>query len=54
MLKPLPSLAEFRRGLGQIGTSSVQILREERDAQLILGLLLYAVAGVPSNKALAS
>ncbi len=32
-LKPLPSLAEFRRGLGRLGTSSVQLLREERDAQ---------------------
>lgn len=32
-LKPLPSLAEFRRGLGEFGTSSVQLLREERDAQ---------------------
>jgi prevent-host-death family protein len=32
-LKPLPPLAEFRRGLGQLGSSSVQLLREERDAQ---------------------
>jgi prevent-host-death family protein len=32
-LKPLPSLAEFRRGLGELGTSSVQLLREERDAR---------------------
>jgi prevent-host-death family protein len=32
-LKPLPSLAEFRRGLGRLGTSSVRLLREERDDQ---------------------
>jgi antitoxin (DNA-binding transcriptional repressor) of toxin-antitoxin stability system len=32
-LKSLPSLAEFRRKLGQPGTSSVQLLREERDDQ---------------------
>jgi prevent-host-death family protein len=31
--RPLPPLAEFRRGLGEAGTSSVQLLREERDAQ---------------------
>jgi prevent-host-death family protein len=31
--KPLPALAEFRRGLGRLGTSSVELLRDERDAQ---------------------
>ncbi len=31
--KPLPALAEFRQGLGRLGTSSAQLLREERDAQ---------------------
>lgn len=31
--KQLPSLEEFRRGIGRAGTSSAQILREERDAQ---------------------
>jgi len=30
-LKPLPSLAEFRRGIGRLGTASAQLLREERD-----------------------
>ena len=32
-LKPLPSLAEFRRGIGRSGTPAVQLLREERDAR---------------------
>jgi prevent-host-death family protein len=28
---PLPSLREFRRSLGRDGTSSFQLIREERD-----------------------
>ena len=32
-LKPLPSLAEFRKGLGQSGTGAAQLLREERDVR---------------------
>jgi prevent-host-death family protein len=31
--KPLPSLAEFRRGLGRPGTPAVKLLRAERDAE---------------------
>lgn len=31
--KQLPSLAEFRKGLGRPGTPSAQLLREERDAR---------------------
>jgi prevent-host-death family protein len=30
--KPLPSLAEFRDGIGRTGTPAVQLVREERDA----------------------
>jgi prevent-host-death family protein len=32
-LKPLPALAEFRKGLGQSGTAAAQLLQEERDAR---------------------
>jgi prevent-host-death family protein len=32
-MKPLPSLAEFRRVIGQIGTPAAQLLRDERDAR---------------------
>jgi prevent-host-death family protein len=32
-LKPLPSLAEFRHGIGQPRTPAVQLLREERNAR---------------------
>jgi prevent-host-death family protein len=31
-LKPLPSLAEFRRGAGRLGTPAAQLVREERNA----------------------
>ena len=31
-LKPLPSLAEFRRGAGRPGTPAAQLVREERNA----------------------
>jgi prevent-host-death family protein len=31
-VKTLPSLVEFRRGLGGNGTPSARLLREERDA----------------------
>jgi len=30
-LKQLPALAEFRRGIGLLGSSSVRLLRLERD-----------------------
>ena len=32
-LKPLPSLAEFRRDLGRGGTPAAQLVREERNAR---------------------
>jgi prevent-host-death family protein len=32
-LKQLPSLAEFRRGLGRSATPSAQLVREERNAR---------------------
>jgi prevent-host-death family protein len=32
-LKPLPSLADFRREIGRTGTPAAQLLREERDAR---------------------
>jgi prevent-host-death family protein len=32
-LKPLPSLAEFRHGIGRPRTPAVQLLREERNAR---------------------
>lgn len=32
-LKPLPSLAEFRHGIGGPKTPAVQLLREERNAR---------------------
>jgi prevent-host-death family protein len=32
-LKPLPSLKEFRSGIGKAGTSALQLLREERNAR---------------------
>jgi prevent-host-death family protein len=32
-LKTLPSLAQFRRQIGRIGTAAVKLLREERDAE---------------------
>jgi prevent-host-death family protein len=32
-VKPLPSLAEFRQGIGHAGTPAVQLLREERDGR---------------------
>ena len=31
-LKRLPSLAEFRRGVGRPGTPAARLVREERDA----------------------
>jgi prevent-host-death family protein len=31
--KALPSLAEFRRAIGAIGTPAAQLLREERNAR---------------------
>ncbi len=31
--KPLPSLAEFRQGLGRPGTPAAQLLREERNGR---------------------
>lgn len=31
--KPLPSLEEFRRKIGLVGTSSARLLREERNAR---------------------
>ncbi|MHB8743771.1 MAG: type II toxin-antitoxin system Phd/YefM family antitoxin [Sulfuricaulis sp.] len=31
--KQLPSLEEFRRGIGHSGTPSAQLLREERDTR---------------------
>jgi prevent-host-death family protein len=31
-MKPLPSLAEFRRGAGRPGTPAAQLVREERNA----------------------
>ena len=30
-LKQLPTLSEFRRGIGLVGSSSVRLLRTERD-----------------------
>jgi prevent-host-death family protein len=33
MLKPLPTLAKFRKDLGRSGTAAIQLLREERDAR---------------------
>ena len=32
-VKSLPSLAEFRQGIGRAGTPAVQLLREERDGR---------------------
>ena len=32
-VKSLPSLTEFRRGIGSAGTPAVQLLREERDGR---------------------
>jgi prevent-host-death family protein len=32
-LRSLPSLAEFRQGVGPAGTPAVQLLREERDGR---------------------
>jgi prevent-host-death family protein len=32
-LKPLPSLHEFRNGIGSTGTPAAQLLREERNAR---------------------
>ena len=32
-LRPLPSLAEFRRSKGRNGTSAARLLREERDGR---------------------
>jgi len=32
-VKPLPSLAECRQGIGHAGTPAVQLLREERDGR---------------------
>jgi prevent-host-death family protein len=32
-LKPLPSLADFRKTIGRTGTPAAQLLREERDAR---------------------
>jgi prevent-host-death family protein len=32
-LKSLPSLADFRNGLGEVGTSAAKLLREERNAR---------------------
>ncbi len=32
-VKQLPSLEEFRRGIGRSGTPSAQLLREERDTR---------------------
>lgn len=31
-LKTLPSLAEFRKEIGRVGTPAARLLREERDA----------------------
>ena len=31
--KPLPSLAEFRKDIGRVGTPAAQLLRAERDAR---------------------
>jgi prevent-host-death family protein len=31
-LRPLPSLADFRQGVGRRGTPAAQLVREERDA----------------------
>jgi prevent-host-death family protein len=33
VLKPLPSLAEFRKGIRQTGTPAAQLLRDERNAR---------------------
>lgn len=32
-VKALPSLTEFRQGIGRAGTSAAQLLREERDGR---------------------
>ena len=32
-LKPLPSLKEFRSGIGKFGTPGVELLRDERNAR---------------------
>ena len=32
-VKSLPSLTEFRQGIGRAGTSAVELLREERDGR---------------------
>jgi prevent-host-death family protein len=32
-VKALPSLTEFRQGIGRAGTPAVQLLREERDGR---------------------
>src|SRR5881394_3703276 len=32
-VKSLPSLTEFRQGIGRAGTPAVQLLREERDGR---------------------
>jgi prevent-host-death family protein len=32
-IKALPSLKDFRRGIGEAGTSAAQLVREERDGR---------------------